>query len=397
MPGRNRSLGLMVSRVAACLLALAALPACQNVGPGRTLEPVQLVEPAATGELIGSGGVRVALLLPKSAPGNGAATAIAFRNAAELAVRDFPGAGIQIAVYDTGGTPAGAEAAAGNALSENAEIILGPVFSAEVAAVAGAARQAGVPVVAFSSDASVAAPGVYLLSFLPSDDVNRIVAYSASQGRKSFAALLPANAYGSVAEATFRRAVAASGGRIVAIESYDPSGADIPAKAGAIAASAAQIDALLIPDGPDIVPAIAATLAAGGVTRERVKFLGSGQWDDPRILDNPALVGSWFPAPAKQGFETFSRNYEAAYGTAPPRNATLAYDGAVLAAGLVRRFAAERFGSAVLTSPNGFAGLDGIFRFQPTGQSERRLAVFEVTGSGARVIGPAPRSFADGS
>ncbi|MDQ3559586.1 MAG: penicillin-binding protein activator [Pseudomonadota bacterium] len=378
-------------------MALAALSACQSVGQNPSAVPTQLVEPAATGEMIGAGGVRVALLLPKSAPGNGAATAAAFRNAAELAIRDFPSAGIQIAVYDTGGTPDGALAAVGDALREDAEIILGPVFSGEVAAVAGPARQAGVPVVAFSSDASVAAPGVYLLSFLPSDDVNRIVAYSASQGRKSFAALLPANAYGSVAEATFRRAVAAAGGRIVAIESYDASGADIAAKAGMIAASAAEIDALLIPDGADAVSAIAATLAAGGVTREKVKFLGSGQWDDPRILNNPALVGSWFPAPAKQGFETFSGKYQAAYGAAPPRNATLAYDGAVLAAGLVRQFGAERFGSAVLTSPNGFAGLDGIFRFQPTGQSERRLSVFEVTGSGARVIGPATRSFASGS
>ena len=117
-------------------------------------------------------------------------TARAFRNAAELAIHDFPNAGIQVAVYDTRGTPAGAQAAVGTALGEGAEIILGPVFASEVSAIAPAARQAGVPVVAFSSDASVAGPGVYLLSFLPSDDVNRIVSYSASQGRKSFAALL---------------------------------------------------------------------------------------------------------------------------------------------------------------------------------------------------------------
>jgi ABC-type branched-subunit amino acid transport system substrate-binding protein len=352
------------------------------------------VAPGAGPELIGSGGVRVAMLLPRSASGNAAATATAFRNGAELAMRDFPAAGIQIALYDTRGAPDGAQAAVGAALGEGATIVLGPIFSGEVSAVATQARQAGAPVVAFSSDSSVAGPGVYLLSFLPSDDIARIVAYSASQSRRSFAALLPANAYGSVADASFRRAVAAAGGRIVAIESYGPTEADATAKAAAIARIAPQIDALLVPDGADLVPAIAAALTAGGVTRDKVRLLGSGQWDDPRILNNPALVGSWFPSPARQGYDEFSRKYQAAYGAVPPRNATLAYDGTVLAAGLARQFGTGRFESSALTNPNGFAGVDGVFRFLPTGETERRLAVYEVTGSGARQVDAAGRSFA---
>jgi ABC-type branched-subunit amino acid transport system substrate-binding protein len=380
-----------------CVAALlAALSACQGFGPrggGVDFGGGPAASPSA--EIIGAGGVRVALLLPRSASGNGGATAEAFRNAAELALRDFPSAGIQIAVYDTRGTPAGAEAAVGLALSEGAEIILGPLFSNEVASVAPKARSAGAPVVAFSSDAGVAGPGVYLLSFLPSDDVERIVSYSASQGRRSFAALLPQNAYGSVVEASFRGAVANAGGRIVAIETY-AAPADVQGKAAKIAAIAPQIDALLIPDGGAAVPSIATALAAAGITRDRVKLLGSGQWDDGRVLNNAALVGSWFPAPVKQGFESFSRKYQAAYGAPPPRNATLAYDGTVLAAGLVRQFGTERFQASALTSSNGFAGLDGVFRFLPSGLTQRRLAVYEVSGSGARIVDPASRSFAAG-
>ena len=390
---------------AAALRALAAaalsagLAACQSLGPaGRDPRPAETeAAPVAAAEVIGRGNVRAALLLPRSGGGNAAASAVAFRNAADLALRDFPAAGLQIAVYDTGGTPAGAEAAAGTALAEGAEIILGPVFSAEVAAAAAPARRAGVPVVAFSSDAGVAAPGVYLLSFLPSDDVERVVAYAAAQGRRSFAALLPATAYGSVAEAAFRRAVAASGGRIVAIESYAADGSDIQARTAAILKVATQVDALLAPDGAPAISAISAALSAGGATRERMKLLGSGQWDDPRVLNDPAMVGSWFAAPAKQGFENFARKYQAAFGSAPPRNATLAYDAAVLAAGLVRQHGPERFQTAVLTSRNGFAGADGVFRFTPAGLTERRLAIYEVTGSGARPIDPAARSFAAGS
>ena len=105
----------------------------------------------------------------------------------------------------------------------------------------------------------------------------------------------------------------------------------------------------------------------------RCSLLGSGQWDDPRILNNPALVGSWFPAPREEGFRGFRAKYQAAYGAPPPRNATLAYDATVLAAGLVRQFGASRFETSVLTSPNGFAGIDGIFRFLPIGPDRAAL------------------------
>ena len=386
------------SRAAVAVVVVAVLAACGSFDAGGRagIGGGALPRTGTDGEVIGAGNIRVAMLLPRSAGGNGPATARAFRNAAELAVRDFPQSNIQVIVYDTGGTPAGAQQAVAAALSGGAEIILGPVFANEVSAVARPAREAGRPVVAFSSDAGVAGPGVYLLSFLPADDVNRIIAYSASQGRKSFAALLPANAYGAVVEASFRRAVARAGGRIVAIRSYRADVQDIRAKSAEIARVAPQIDALLIPDSADAVPGIAGALAASGVTRDKVKFLGSGQWDDPRILNDPALVGSWFPAPAKQGFQGFSRKYQAAYGALPPRNATLSYDATVLTAGLVRQFGDNRFDASVLTSANGFAGLDGVFRFRTTGLTECRLAVYEVTGFGSRGIAPAARTFQAG-
>ncbi len=232
-------------RTLAAAALVAALAACGTTlgGNDAPVPQAAAIAPAPVGETIGSGQVRVALILPRSAAGNGAATAVAFRNAAELAVRDFPNAGIQIAVYDDSGSAAGAQAAIGSALTEGAQIVLGPVFSPSVAAVAPQARTAGVPVVAFSSDANVAGPGVYLLSFLPSDDVDRIVSYSASQGRKSFGALLAADAYGGVVVAAFLRGVADAGGRIVSIVKYAATDADMMANAAAFACMSASVAA----------------------------------------------------------------------------------------------------------------------------------------------------------
>lgn len=372
----------------------AALAACQPV-TGPSLAPnSQVGDPGlASGETLGSGSVRVALLVSRSATGNAGSTALAYRNAAELALKDFPNAGVELVVYDTGGKPETAQIAANAAVSEGAELILGPVFASEVRAVAPVARKAGVPVVAFSSDIAVAGSGVYLLSFLPAENINAIVDFANGRGKRAYAAIIPNDSYGAVVEAAFRQRVGATGGRVVAIERYQLDQIDIQTKAASIARLGNQVDALLMPGNADEVPLIASILSTSGMPASSVTYLGSGQWDDPRIYNNASLTGAFFPGPDRRGFDAFAQRYKAAYGAEPPRRASLAYDGVVLAAGLVRQFGQERFSQSVLTNPNGFAGIDGVFRFLVNGSNQRRLSIFEISGSGPRIEQPAPRSF----
>ena len=384
--------------VAFCVLvATTLLVSCVQVPFGGRGGP-SAVSGQPTGQVLGTGSVRVAMLLPLTATGNAGTTGQAFRNATDLALRDFPQAGIQVVVYDTSGTAEGARAAASAALREGAELILGPLFSSSVKAMSSQARRAGVPVVAFSSDPSAASPGVYLLSFTPGNDIRRIVSYSAAQGRRSFAGLLPNIAQGAIAEAAFRETAARVGGRIIAIERYELDQQDIRTKATTIAGLTGQIDALLIADAGDAVPLIGDIVAnaSANISQQKVKLLGNGQWDDPRVLNDPNLRGGWFAGPDNAGYSAFAGRYSSAFGSQPPRQATLAYDATVLAAGLVRQFGAERFSRQVLTNPNGFSGIDGVFRFRSDGITERQLAVYEVTASGIRVVDPAPRSFAAG-
>ncbi|MBD8891478.1 penicillin-binding protein activator [Labrenzia suaedae] len=370
-----------------------------NLGgvPGQSIQPGELAQP--TGQVVGSGSVRVALLLPMSAGGSASSIATVFKNSAELALANFPNADVQLLVKDTAGTTSGGRAAADQAIAEGAEMILGPVFAQAVSGAASSARAAGVPMVAFSSDVSVASRGTYLLSFLPQSDVKRIVAYAASQNRRSYAALIPDDGYGAVVEAAFRQEVGRAGGRIVTIQRYKLTGTDstdLVAKTTALAASLGQVDSLFIPAGGGVAPVVAQTLRGAGVNLGSIKMLGTGQWDTPEMKSNPLMVGSWYPGPDDKGFEAFSGRYKSAYGSLPPRNATLAYDGVTLAAGLVRSAGVQRFAANVLTNPDGFIGIDGLFRFKSDGQNERGLAVYQLTGSGAQTISPAPRDFRSG-
>src|ERR1700736_3928869 len=168
----------------------------------------------------GTGQVKVGLILPLSAAGNAGVAAQSMKNAAEMALAEFQNPNIQLLIKDDGGSPQGASQGTQQAIEEGAEIILGPLFALSVPATAQLTRARGTSVIAFSTDSSVAARGVYLLSFLPESDVNRIIDYAAGTGKRSFAALVPDNAYGNVVEAAFKQAVGAKGGRVIAFEKY---------------------------------------------------------------------------------------------------------------------------------------------------------------------------------
>jgi ABC-type branched-subunit amino acid transport system substrate-binding protein len=346
--------------------------------------------PAQQPIVAGTGQVKVGLILPLSASGNAGVAAQSMKNAAELALAEFQNPNIQILIKDDGGSPAGAQAGAQQAVDEGAEILLGPLFATSVPAVAQVARTRGISVIAFSTDSSVAGRGVYLLSFLPESDVNRIVEYSASIGKKSFAGLLPENAYGNVVEVAFKNAASRRGGRIVAFEKY---GGDRATPARTVAQALGQADALFIADDGDSVIATAEALTAAGANLRNIQLLGTGLWDNPRVFTNPNLQGGLYAAPDPSGFRAFSGRYRTRYGGEPVRTATLAYDAVALVAALARTQGGQRFSADVLTNPSGFAGIDGLFRFRPDGTNERGLAVMRVGPSGGVPVAGSPKSF----
>jgi ABC-type branched-subunit amino acid transport system substrate-binding protein len=307
------------------------------------------------------------------------------KNASEMALAEFLNPNLQLLVKDDAGTPQGAQQAAQQALEEGAEIILGPLFAASVPTVAQVARGRGISVIAFSTDSSVASRGVYLLSFLPESDVNRVIEYAATSGKRSFAAMLPENAYGNVVEAAFKQAAAKRGGRVAIFEKY---GADRSTAVRNVVQSLQNADSLLLADDGESVVQSVDALAAAGANLANVQLLGTGLWDNPRVFASPKLQGGLYAAPDPAGFRSFSNRYRNKYGGDPVRTATLAYD-----AVLSRTQGGKRFTPEVLQNSSGFAGIDGLFRFKPDGTNERGLAVMRVTSAGPTPVAGSPKSF----
>jgi ABC-type branched-subunit amino acid transport system substrate-binding protein len=383
--GTVRQFGALRPALAALGVAVL-LSACGAPGGG-----------GAPGFTTGSTGqVKVGLLLPMTGSGAGAAKAL--KQAAELALFDFDNPNVMLIPKDTHGTPDGARMAAQSAVQDGAELIIGPLFAQEVAGAAPVARQSGIPMIAFSSDEKVAGGGVYLLSFLAGRDVQRIVSFAASRGKRNFAALIPQTAYGRIADAAFARAVNAGAVQAGVRASFSPGGnVDAPVRQVATAVRAGSVNAVFLPANRDEMAALGPALAANGVTGPQAQLIGTGQWDFPGNGSVRALVGGWYPAPDPAGWAKFASRYAKSYGAPPPRIASLAYDAVSLAVSLSRNAPGQRYTPAQLTRASGFQGIDGLFRLLPDGTSQRGLAILEVTPSGPRVIDPAPSSFTTAS
>jgi len=389
---------------------------------------------------------RVAILLPLS--GSHSKLGQAMLNAAQLALFHFADKEFELLPQDTQGTPNGAADAAALAIGDGASLILGPLFAGSVEAIAPAARAAGLKVIAFSNDRTIAGDGVFTMGFLPSEQVQRVVTYAIKRGVRRFAVLAPDNDYGVTIADALKQTAEANGAEVSEQAFYDPYVTDfapvikdlanydarrsnllaerkiLAARDDEVAKQALKrlenlqtlgdvpFDALLIADGGKRLQSIAALLPYYDIDPKKIRMLGTGQWDTAGIGSEPALVGGWYAAPAAQERHDFRRQYKAIYGEFPPRLATLAYDATALAAVFAQNEAPKKaesenanetpevrpernaiFDISEITAPQGFTGRDGIFRFLPEGVAERRLSVHQVRERGTKIISHAPKSF----
>ena len=388
----------------AMLLALAACGGYQMVpGPGARSQfpsaasrvPPPIAEPAKP--LPPAGPVKVALLVPLSGPN--AKLGKAMLESAQLALFTTGSDRLTLVPRDSGGTAESAANAARSAISEGATLILGPLLAAEVEAVKPVARDAKVNIIAFSTATHLAGGNAFLMGFLPRQEVAREVAFARERGARSFAALAPGSQYGRLMAEALQESARATGGTVDKVEFVDPRGADTAAAIGKLTGSGgppgSPFDALLLPEGGAQLKQMARQLREAGVDSGKVHLLGSGLWDDPTIAGEPALYGGWFASSPPEPRREFESRFQATYGQAPPRLASLAFDAAALAAVLAKAGGPEPFSQEAILNPSGFTGVDGLFRFTPQGLVQRGLVVIELTPQGNVVVSPAPRNFQD--
>ena len=332
---------------------------------------------------------RVALLVPMNVPNADVGQSLA--NATTMALLDTNAQNIRITTYDTSAGPA---AAATKAIQDGNKLILGPLMGDEVPPVATVARAARVPLIAYASDTGTNARDVFAMGTAPSNSIGRTVAFAKGRGIARFALLVPNGDYGARVRVAFDQAVKTAGGTVVASESYDRSNPSIVSAARRLR-TRGGFDAVLIADGARFAALAAPQLKTPGAATPRI--LGTELWSGEGVISaTPALRGAWFSAIADTRFRTFADSYQTRFGTKPFRVATQGYDSVLLTIRIDRDWRiGTPFPTARLADAGGFLGLDGPFRFGPSGQIERALEVREVRAGTIAVVSPAPDKFAD--
>ncbi len=333
---------------------------------------------------------RVALLLPLSGPH--AALGQALLDAALLAQFDAAADDFVLMPFDTA---PGGRAAAARAVEAGAGLVVGPVFSEAVSQAAGITREAGLDMLAFSNDSTVAGPGVFLSGLSPEAQISRIAGYAVGKGFRRFAALLPSGPLGVRARAALQTALAPLGG--AEIRYFGQGAGSIGAAVRAVAryfrpngTGAKGENALLLAASGSELTDVAAQLAAFNIGGSRVQILGLASWRAPGIGREPALAGAWFASMPEDRAAEFRRAFGDVYGAPPHALGTVVYDMVALAAVLASSGSGPT--RAALTAESGFSGVGGIFRFLPNGLSKRVLEVREVRPGGTKLLEGSPGS-----
>ena len=371
--------------LAAVGFATLALAGCQTRGPvDRPIDRAPPPPPMSGAELNEERN-RVAVIVPLT--GDDSAVGQSLANAANLALLDSGDKTLRLTIYNSAG-PGGAGAATAKALAEGNRLILGPLLADDVRAAAPAAREAGVPMIAFSNDEGVAGNGVYILGFTPNQSIGRVVGVARQRGAARFGALVPNGLYGQRAAQAMIDAVRLSGGRMIGLETFARTPAGVRTAAAALKAKGAY-DAVLVGDAGRV-----AALAAPSL-RGTPRLLGTELWaSDKGLGATPALRGAWYAAAPDERFSQLATRYRGHFGAMPFRLSSLGYDAVLLAVRSGRSWPiGARFPARVLTDKDGFAGVDGIFRFDRHGVAQRALEVRQVTATGTSVVSPAVKEF----
>lgn len=381
-----RALRGLAAACAVGVLAACALPAAGPAGDdGAAVDPNQTV--------------RVALLVPL-----GAADPTLQRigrdlvNAAQLAKAELRDADIDLQIYEDRGTLEGGRAAAQQAVAGGAQIVLGPLLSTATAGAEGVVSAAGLQMLSFSNNPSVANPGVYLLGVTPGNSASALARFAMSRGLSNFGVLYVQGEADEVIRDSVVAAVNRAGGRVVSTQAYPYSQQGVNDAAAVLSVSLqnAGANAVFLTER-STAGLVADGLRANGLTPDRALLMGLQPWGaDADTLNRASLQGAVYAAPDPAQLSAFDGRYVLAYGEQPHELAVLAFDGVNAIGAMIadaRAKGGSPFSTARITRQGGFLGANGAFRFMPDGLSERNLAIIEVRSGAAVVISRAPRSF----
>ena len=369
--------------------------------------------------------IKVAILLPLS--GKAKKIGNIMLQSAQMAVFEGSKDNMQLKSYDTKGTAFGALNAMNKAIKDGVDVVLGPLFSSSTEAIMDKAYENNITVLSFSNNQLLLNDkGVYLMGFMPEQEIERIVSYAMDSGKTSFSALVPNDSYGALISKILKETVERKDGTIVKIDYYSKRDRSLDKKVKNLMESYAiservyekyeeekelsktsevmedeekklveftyeeedkiYADAILIPDGGKRLVQILELMEPYSTEERAYQLLGTSKWESESNYMNDDLLDSWFVSADPEEYTDFEERFYKIYGTFPIRVSSLSYDAVSAIKKAYNKSKDDIIDKEYLTNSKGFKGIDGHFRFLPNGIVERRFSVLEIREDYANVI-----------
>ena len=356
----------------------------------------------------------VALLLPLS--GKAEKVGQIMLKAAQLSMFNNKLNNIVIMPYDTKGTAFGAVEAINAAISDNADVVLGPLFTQSTKAILDIAEMNNLILISFSDNQNLIDTkhnNLYLMGLTPQQEIYRIISYLIDyENFYGFSAMFPNDVYGSIANNIFKDVIFRKDAKIVKSDFYAKNNKNLKKKVDNLLSTNSfreevykryeeeqalakaeglnldvefkytdedkiYADALLLPDSGEELLKIGDYVAQYTGDHKPI-MIGTSKWLNNSLYSNENFNNTLFVAPNPNDYVNFENIYYSVYQEYPLRIASLAYD-AITA--IIESYAKAQNRENLkyaLENYQGFEGINGKFRFLTNGLVERRLAIIKI-------------------
>ena len=375
----------------------------------------------------------IAVLLPMTGAtknvGNDIKTSI------ETAFLRKPHENIRVSFYDLSGDKSRRDMVIRDAVNTNPDIIIGPLFAEDVNTLRNM-KQSKTPAISFTSDVSALGNNVITMNLIPTQSIETIVKQMQLDGAKNMLVLAPNDNSGKLMANTATKISKAFNLPINGLFYYESNNSDsikdvamrasmyntrsaantrarevlsdILNHESSDAATRSNLrgqlerlsrtetlgtlpyDSILFLGSGEDAKTIASFLRYYGVGNRDAAFYGTTLWHGADIANDFTLAGAKY-ATLPPVSDNFIALYNMVGGHDPDFLAAFGYDAANLSLGMLYT---NKTTDAYLFDPSGYIGTTGMFRVQPSGESERALRIMQLDGSGnVNEIKGAPTNF----
>jgi len=375
----------------------------------------------------------IAVLLPMSGPAKSVGNSI--KTSIETAFLRKPMENINVSFYDLSGEKSRRDLVIRDALNANPDVIIGPLFAEDAISLRNA-KPSKTPVLSFTSDVNALGNNVLTMNLIPTQSIETIVKQMQKDGAKNMLVLAPDDNSGKLMASTATKISDAYKMPINGLFYYTSGNSDsikdVAMRASMYSARSSAntrareilsdiinkeyldsktrsnlryqlekisrtetlgdlpYDAVLFLGSGEDTKTLASFLRYYGVGNRDAAFYGTTLWHGSDVASDFTLSGAKY-ATLPPISDNFVSVYNSVAGQDPDYLAAFGYDAANLSVGMLYN---QKSNDSYLFDPSGYLGTTGIFRLQPSGESERALRIMELNGGGeAIVLQDSPKDF----